>query len=362
MEGKTTDKALPQPLLKPARPVGIVGYGAYVPRYRLPASEVSRIWTDGTAALPVGEKSVPGLDEDVVTMSIEAARNALARAGIDPLGIRAVWVGSESHPYSVKPSSTIVAEAIGVSPSTQAGDWEFACKAGSEALVAAMAMVGSRMADYALAIGMDTAQGRPGDALEYTAAAGGAAFIIGPAEEALAVIQSSYSYVTDTPDFWRRADMKYPEHGQRFTGEPAYFEHITKAASTLMEANGTKPSDYQYAVFHQPNAKFPQSVGAMLGFNKEQIATGLLSPQIGNTYAGAAIIGLTAVLDAAKPGERILVTSYGSGAGSDAFDILVTDALLERRDRANFTHDYISRRTPIDYAVYARYRGKITMK
>jgi hydroxymethylglutaryl-CoA synthase len=357
-EKKTPEKLL----LQPAHKVGIIGYGAYVPRYRLPGTEVSRIWAGGQAGLPVKEKSLPGPDEDVVTMSIEAARNALARAAIDPQEIRAVWVGSESHPYAVKPSGTIVAEAIGASSSIQAGDWEFACKAGTEAMVAAMGLVGSQMAKYALAIGMDTAQGRPGDALEYTAAAGGAAFIIGAAEEALAVIQASYSYVTDTPDFWRRADMKYPEHGQRFTGEPAYFEHITQAARTLMQEMGTSAMDYQYAVFHQPNAKFPQNVGAMLGFSKEQIEAGLLSPVIGNTYAGAALIGLTAVLDVAKPGDRILMTSYGSGAGSDAFDLLVTDALLERRGRAPMTKEYIARRTPVDYATYARYRGKITME
>jgi hydroxymethylglutaryl-CoA synthase len=357
-EKKTPEKLL----LQPTHKVGIIGYGAYVPRYRLPGTEVSRIWAGGQAGLPVKEKSLPGPDEDVVTMSIEAARNALARAAIDPQEIRAVWVGSESHPYAVKPSGTIVAEAIGVSSSIQAGDWEFACKAGTEAMVAAMGLVGSQMAKYALAIGMDTAQGRPGDALEYTAAAGGAAFIIGAAEEALAIIQASYSYVTDTPDFWRRADMKYPEHGQRFTGEPAYFEHITQAARTLMQEMGTSAMDYQYAVFHQPNAKFPQNVGAMLGFSKEQIEAGLLSPVIGNTYAGAALIGLTAVLDVAKPGDRILMTSYGSGAGSDAFDLLVTDALLERRGRAPMTKEYIARRTPVDYATYARYRGKITME
>jgi len=349
-------------LLRPSRPVGIIGYGAYVPRYRLPAAEIARVWRGGAGSLPIQEKSVPGPDEDVATMSIEAARNALRRAQIAAEHLRAVWVGSESHPYAVKPTSTLVAEAIGAVPHIQAGDWEFACKAGTEAIVAAMGFVGSGMAAYALAIGMDTAQGKPGDALEYTAAAGGAAYIIGPAEEALARIEASYSYVTDTPDFWRRAYQKYPEHGQRFTGEPAYFHHISSAATRLMDALGTTPADYRYAVFHQPNAKFPQRVAAKLGFTKEQIAPGLLVPMIGNTYSGAAIIGLSAVLDIAEPGDRILVTSFGSGAGSDAFDIHVTEKIRSRQTLAPRTMDYINRRTEIDYAAYARLRGKILMK
>jgi hydroxymethylglutaryl-CoA synthase len=349
-------------LLKPSHPVGIVGYGAYVPRYRLPASEVARVWTDSQAMLPIKEKSVPGLDEDVATMSIEAARNALNRAGIPPTEIRAVWVGSESHPYAVKPTSTLVAEAIGAVPNVQAADWQFACKAGTEAMVAAIGFVGSGMAHYALAIGMDTAQGRPGDALEYTAGAGGAAFVLGPAEESLATIDATYSYVTDTPDFWRRQYAKYPEHGQRFTGEPAYFKHITAAGQVMLDATHTTAADYKFAVFHQPNTKFPQRAAEMLGFSKEQIATGLLVPVIGNTYAGAAIIGLTAILDIAVPGDRILMVSFGSGAGSDAFSLTVTGAIDERRNRAPHTQDYIARRTPIDYATYARYRGKLTMK
>jgi hydroxymethylglutaryl-CoA synthase len=350
-------------LLKPSNPVGIIGYGAYVPRYRLPAKEVARIWTGGkVSGLPIKEKAVPGLDEDVITMSIEAARNAMKRAQVDPAEIRAVWIGSESHPYAVKPSSTIIAEVIGAAPHIQAADMEFACKAGTEAIVMAMGLVGSKMAHYAVAIGMDTAQGKPGDALEYTAAAGGAAFVIGPADESMAVINASYSYVTDTPDFWRREHQVYPEHGQRFTGEPAYFKHITSAGKVLMEACGTVPKDYKWAVFHQPNTKFPQRAASLLGFAPEQIAPGLLSPVIGNTYAGAAIIGLTAILDIAEPGDRILMVSFGSGAGSDAFDIVVTDKLLERRDRALKTQDYIARRTEIDYATYARMRGKIIMK
>ena len=197
--------------MQPNRPVGIVGYGAYVPRYRLVSQEVSELWTDGNAVSPVREKSVPGLDEDVATMSIEAARNAMRRAVRSSArdesslaaNLGAVWVGSESHPYAVKPTSTIVAEAIGATPYTQAADWQFACKAGTEAMQAAIGFVGSGMTEYALAVGMDAAQGRPGDALEYTAGAGGAAYLLGPAEEALAVIDGSISFVSDTPDFPR---------------------------------------------------------------------------------------------------------------------------------------------------------------
>jgi hydroxymethylglutaryl-CoA synthase len=349
-------------LLTPNRLVGISGYGAYVPRYRLPAKEVSRIWTGGAGGVPVQEKSVAGMDEDVATMSIEAARNALTRGGINPEEIRVVWVGSESHPYAVKPTSTIVAEALGIVPHTQAADWEFACKAGTEAMVAAVGMVGSGMADYALAIGMDTAQARPGDALEYTAAAGGAAFLLGLEEDALAVIESTYSYVTDTPDFWRRAYQKYPEHGQRFTGEPAYFKHITSAGKAYLEATNTTASDYAYAVFHQPNTKFPTRVGKSLGFSQEQIAPGLLVPMIGNTYSGSAIIGLTAILDVAAPGDKILMVSYGSGAGSDAFGLMVTERISERRDLAPKTQSYIDRRTEIDYATYMRMRSMMVVK
>lgn len=347
-------------LLKPSKSVGIVGYGAYVPRYRLAGQAISELWTEGNAVPPVREKAVPGLDEDVATMSIEAARNAVARAryadpSFNPSGLGAVWVGSESHPYAVKPTSTIVAEAIGATPYTQAADWQFACKAGTEAIQAAIGFVGSGMAAYALAIGMDAAQGRPGDALEYTAGAGGAAFIVGPAEHALVEIEGSVSYVTDTPDFWRRQYEKFPEHAGRFTGEPAYFHHITSSVAALLQQMNLSPSDFAHAVFHQPNVKFPLKVGEELGFKREQLRAGLLVNEIGNTYAGSAVIGLTAVLDIAQPGERILLASFGSGAGSDAFCLRVKK-VVPAKDVWT-TREYVQRRVPIDYAQYSRLKG-----
>ncbi|MFQ6089661.1 MAG: hydroxymethylglutaryl-CoA synthase [Candidatus Methanofastidiosia archaeon] len=344
--------------MRTLREVGIIGYGAYIPMYRIKTSEMAGVWGKDTEAVPIKEKSVPGPDEDAVTIGIEAARNALRRSQIHPERIKAVWTGSESKPYAVKPSSTIIAEAIGATPEVDAADWEFACKAGTEAMQACFGLVGSGMANYAMALGVDTAQGKPADHLEYTAAAGGAAFLIGRREESIAYLEASYSYVTDTPDFFRRQHTQYPEHGNRFTGAPAYFNHIICATKNLMELLSYTPEDYDLVVFHQPNTKFPIRVAKILGFEIEKVIPGLVIPYVGNTYAGSSLIGFASTLDGAKPGDKILCVSYGSGAGSDAFSFVVTDLIEERRNLAPKVKDYVERRVEIGYAIYSRFRKK----
>jgi hydroxymethylglutaryl-CoA synthase len=296
-------------------------------------------------------------------MGIEATAQALRRRRIPAGDIRAVWVGTESKPYAVKPTATIVAEALGLTPQVSAADLEFACKAGSEAMLVAIGYVGSGMAPYAIAIGMDTAQSEPGDSLEYTAAAGGAAFVIGRGEEAIAMIEASFSFVTDTPDFFRRAHRHYPQHGQRFTGAQAYFYHSLQAARTLLEGLGRTAQDYRWAVFHQPNPIFVLRLARELGFQREQIEPGFLVPYIGNTYAGSSLIGLAGVLDVAQPGDRILFTSYGSGAGSDAMSLGVTQRILTLGQRRPTVRDLINRKREVrDYGIYLKLQGKIRME
>jgi len=344
--------------------VGIITYGAYIPKYRITVEEIARVWganaNDITNGLGVIEKSVPDYDENTATFAVEAIRSALRRRDINRDEIKAIYVGSESHPYAVKPTSVTVGEAIGATPVLTAADYEFACKAGTAAIQTAMGLVSSGMMKYAVAIGADTAQGAPGDALEYTAAAGGAAFVIGN-DNPIAEITDTCSFTSDTPDFWRREGEAYPQHGGRFSGEPGYFKHVESAAKLMMERQGTKPSDYTYAIFHQPNGKFPQRAAKNLGFTSKQIKPGLLSPYLGNTYSGAVPLGLAAVLDIAKPGDRIFVTSYGSGAGSDAFDIQVTDAINSAIDRSKgpTVESMLEKKKYLDYAIYARHKGKI---
>ncbi|MFW6145056.1 MAG: hydroxymethylglutaryl-CoA synthase, partial [Candidatus Natronoplasma sp.] len=239
--------------MKPKEDVGIKGYAGYVPKYRITPKEIGEVWgKDGEMmgkGLRIKSKSVPSPDEDVVTIATQAAKWAVQRTEIESKDLEAIYVGSESHPYAVKPTATIVAASLAASPDLTAADYEFACKAGTAAFQTCMGLVASGMIKNGMAIGADTSQGAPGDALEYSAAAGGAAYIIG-SENILAKIEHTCSYTTDTPDFWRREGEKYPQHGGRFTGKPAYFKHITNCTNKLLEETGKEPEDYDYAVFH----------------------------------------------------------------------------------------------------------------
>ncbi len=344
---------------------GIVGYGAYIPRNRIRAEEIAHQWGKDAESIRAGlllqEKSVPGLDEDTITISVAAGRAALARAGVDPQKVGALYIGSESHPYAVKPSGTVVSEALGIGPHVHVADFEFACKAGTEAMFVALGLVESGRVEYAMGIGADTSQGAPSDALEYSASAGGSAYIFGK-DNVMADVVDAVSYTTDTPDFWRREGEFYPRHGGRFTGEPAYFKHVLSATKLILERTGLKPADFRYAVLHMPNGKFPLSAGKQLGFTREQLEPGWIVPTMGNTYSGSSPTGLAATLDIVEPDRLILITSFGSGAGSDSFVLRTTDALVERRGRAPSVRSMLDGpRRYLTYGEYVKLREKIRM-
>lgn len=334
----------------------IVGFGMYVPSERIQASVIAEEWQQDTSAiirgLGVTEKSVPATGEDTFTLAYEAGKQALEVAQIPSSQLSAVYVGSESHPYAVKPTSGMVAAALECHPFCHAADLEFACKAGTAAMQIVDSMVRSGQISYGLAIGADTAQSRPGDALEYTAAAGAAAFIIGKAEDkrALCRIDHTLSFTTDTPDFWRPNDETYPHHAGRFTGEPAYFHHMRETILGMLETAKMTKEEIDHVVLHMPNAKFPERMAKEFGFTKEQMEHGFIVPTIGNTYSACSPLGLAHVLQEAKKSERILLVSYGSGAGCDAF------LMTMLRDGV---------RLPVDtreksYLTYSEYRTRST--
>jgi hydroxymethylglutaryl-CoA synthase len=347
-----------QQIVKPKKEYempGIVGYGVYTSKFRIKEGMI--------------ERSVPFFDEDSITAAVEAGKMALIHSSIDPLLVAKVYVGSESNPYAVKPIASKVAQVLKLGEedkeegvqTVDAIDTEFACKAASSMFkdAAALAYYPSVRGHCNMVIGTDNSQAapreEPGGELDFFVGYGASAFLFGM-HDVIAQIEGWCSCTSDTPDFWRRDREPHPRHGGRFTGEPAYFKHVSKAATRLMEKLRLQPKDVSYFVSHQPNLIFPVRVAKELGFKEEQFLPGLQVAKLGNTYSGSSLIGLASVLDIAKPNDRILVVSYGSGAGSDGYSFIVTDQILEKRGRQKFTiHQQIQSKN-IEYVDYETYR------
>jgi hydroxymethylglutaryl-CoA synthase len=332
---------------------GIVGYGFYTSRFRIKEGKLAR--------------SVPFIDEDAVTAAVEAGKLTLIHSGVDSSLVGKVYVGSESNPYAVKPISSKVAQVLklgeedGDVQAVDAVDTEFACKAASSMFKDAAALVNypNSGVKYAIVIGADNSQaaprGCPGGELDMFVGYGGSAFLFGK-YDVIAEIEGWYSCTSDTPDFWRRDGEPFPMHGGRFTGEPAYFKHVKKATKQLMERLNLQAGDVDYFVTHQPNPQFPVKVAKQLGFRDEQYTVSLQVNNFGNTYSGCSPTGLAAVLDVAKPEQRILITSYGSGAGSDAYLLRTTSQLVDKRKRQKLNVKFQAENPFVEYVDYITYR------
>jgi hydroxymethylglutaryl-CoA synthase len=332
---------------------GIVGYGVYTSRFRI---------KEGTM-----ERSVPFIDEDAVTAAVEAGKLTLIHSGVDSSLVGKIYVGSESNPYAVKPIASKVAHVLKLGEEDEdvqgvdAVDTEFACKAGSSMFKDASSLVNypNSGVKYAMVIGADNSQaaprGCPGGELDAFVGYGGSAYLFGKSD-VIAEIEGWYSCTSDTTDFWRRDGEPFPMHGGRFTGDPAYFKHVRKAATKLMERLNLKPDDLDYFVAHQPNPQFPVKIAKELGFKDDQYAASLQIRQFGNTYSACSLIGLAAILDIAKPEARILVTSYGSGAGSDAYLFRTTSQLSDKRRRQKMSVRYQAESPFLEYVDYTTYR------
>ncbi|MFN4212585.1 MAG: hydroxymethylglutaryl-CoA synthase, partial [Microgenomates group bacterium] len=293
-------------------------------------------------------------DEDSLTMAFEAS--FLALDGFKEKDkIKVVFFGSETPPYAVNPSSTILAEFLGIEKNYLGRDHQIACKATTGAMISALGLISSGFTEYALIVASDKGVAKTHDPLEYTVGAGAVSLLLGGKDVLLEVVDFT-SFSSDTPDFWRREGIRYPSHGGRFTGKPSYFYHIKEASLNLLKKSKLNPPNFKFAIFHMPNGKFPLEIGLSLGFTKEQLLPGLIVSFLGNCYTASALMGLLAVLEKAKVGDLIFLASYGSGAGSDAFVFRVTKNINTARRNFNLK---LKDKQYIDYPTYLKFMGTI---
>lgn len=328
---------------------GIIGYGVYIPKFRLEQKEAAIPWGSWSA----GEKSVCGTDEDVVTMAAEATDNAMKHAGIDPAQIGAIYFGTASSPYIEQYVSPILAEMLGLRPETTRIDYLGSVNGLANALLGCLDAIAAKRIKCGLVIGGEDRATAPGTEGDANFGAGAMAMVIGTTGT-IADFEGMHTYSTLFLDRWRSVKDAWVSNlnDNRFDREYGYQKHVSEACKGLLEKLGRKAQDYTYAVFAQPDERIPTLPAKDLGIQKDKLAPGIASI-VGDLGSCSSFISLARILDKAKADETILFGSYGSGA-SNAMSLVVRNQIEQKRKKLVPVEKYINRKQNITYTNYLR--------
>jgi len=346
---------------------GIISYGVAIPKYRIEAAEIWKVWKNLAPSffdlLSIGERGVLGPEEDTLTLAVKAARQALERSGVEPERIGAVLLGSGTSPYATKAATTVMVDALALPPHILAADVQCADKSGSTALWLAAGMIESGQIDYALVVGADTINRHtpPGMVLEYVASAGAVAFVLGK-ENPIADLEAFASHTCDQNDYFRTEGERFIQAGAGFYGWVANWgllDHIVPAGQALFARTGLTPVDFAKFAVPQKTGLRPLMTMGKLELDMMQVLPYVLTAQIGDCGAAGVLLSLAHILDFSEPGERIGVIDYGAGAGCDAWSLVCTPALAERRPQNGLVIQQLDDKIMVDYATMVKYEQKL---
>jgi hydroxymethylglutaryl-CoA synthase len=331
--------------------IGITGYSVYIPRYRMGRKTISESmrWLGG-GGLP-GEKAVANYDEDSITMAVAAAMDCL-----DGAAVEGVYFATTTHPYREGDGAAIIGTALNASSHIRTADFTGSLKAGTSALLSACETVKGGGAKNILVCAADSRQGRPGTAMEMMFGDAAGAVTIG-AEGVIAAIKGSFSLSYDFPDYRRLASDNYVHSvEERFIREEGYAKFIQEAISGLFTRYGVTAQNFAKIAFPCLNAGQYAGVGKKLGFQPDQLQEPLLNT-VGETGAASPIVLLAGMLDAAKPGDNLLIAGYGNGA--EVLWFSATDKIGEMKNRGMLERSIAQKRELTSYERYLVFRGML---
>jgi len=306
---------------------GIIRYGAYVPLYRLNREEIARTW-GGRVAVP-GERAVANFDEDSITMGVAAAMDCIG--GIDQERIDGFHFATTTSPYREKQSASIAAAALNLRRDVFTADCTNSLTSGTSAIRAALDSVKAGTAGQALVAAADCRLGMPGSEFEQAFGDGAAALLFGDVGVAVEV-EGMYSHYEAMTDVWRmQSDLFVKSWEDRFVFEEGYLRNMREAGYAVMSRYGLTANDFAKVVLYGADPRSLSRACAALGFDVKAQLQDPMFDRLGNTGSAFALMELVAALEEAKPGDRILLMSYGDGC--DAFILRVTEEIENIRDR-----------------------------
>jgi 3-hydroxy-3-methylglutaryl CoA synthase len=331
---------------------GITSYGAYIPFYRLNRTTIylSLGWLNPASLLP-GEKAVANYDEDSLTMAVASAMDCLT--GTDREKIDGLFFATTTTPYKERQNAGIIATALDLCPSIRTCDFTTSIKAGTGALISAYDAVTSGSAKNVLVCASDCRVGKPGGFQEEIYGDGAAAFLLGNSG-VIASIEGTYSVSYDFVDSWRADKDRYNRAWEdRWIRDEGYGKFISEAISGLLEKYNLTPKDFAKVAYPCLYIRAHADIGKRLGFEPGQIQDHLFT-STGHTGTAYPLMMLVAALEDAKPGDKILVASYGNG--SDALFLEVTKEIEKARDRRGMRKHLAAKKDLGSYEKYVTFR------
>jgi hydroxymethylglutaryl-CoA synthase len=328
---------------------GIVSYGAYIPKYRLSRDMIARAWRSGSMG---GEKAVASYDEDSITLAVDAALNCLG--DLDPKKIDGLYFACTTPPYKEKQSASLIATAVDLRRDVITTDFSDSLRAGASALKAAFDAIESQSAKQILVTTADCRMGAAQSDYEQILGDGAAAFLLGNSNT-IADLMASQAISDEFTDTWRMEDDKYVKSWEdRFANIYGYTSAVQSAVDALFKKYSLKPADFAKLVLYAPNGRQQADMAKKLGFDvKTQLVDSLFSI-VGNTGAALAPMMLAAALEESKPGDKILVVSYGDGAQALVFQVTPDIANMKNHRTVK---NYIASRTLLPtYENYVQFR------
>jgi len=336
---------------------GILSFGAYIPRRRLSRSAIyaTNAWfAPGLKGLSKGERAIADWDEDPITMAVEAARDALT--GIDRATIAETILASTTFPFADRQNAGIVKEALTLSDNSGTMDVGGSLRAGTTALLHAL---GSSDGRSRLCIAADLRLSRPASEAELLNGDSSAALVVGQGA-VIARHCGSHTVSVDFVDHYRAAGSDY-DYGweSRWIRDEGYHGVLVDALKSGLAVLGTQAADIDRVIIPLVMRGAVASVAKKAGF-RDGAAADVLLEQVGDGGAGHSLLMLVAALEAAKPGEKILLVGFGQGV--DMILLEATDALLDLPARRGVAGS-IARRSPdSNYARWLFHRGQLDLE
>ena len=339
---------------------GLIAYGAYLPKARLQRAEIAKAhaWVaPGLKGLAKGERTTANWDEDAVTMSVEAVRDALS--GLDGGTVGGVYMASTTFPFLDRQNAGIVADALVLPEGILTLDIASSMRAGTSALTVALKSAAG-FDGPVVVVGAERSKTKAASPLEMTRGDGAAALIVGRGEDVIARLIGQHTHAVDFVDHFRGEgdDFDYSWE-ERWVRDEGYLKIVPAAVRAVLDQTGTDAATITRFIFPVAAKRVAGQIAKAVGISETAVADNL-QETVGEVGSAHALLMLVAALEGAQPGERILVASFGQGC--DALIFEVTEAITRLPARAGVTGALARRRAETRYSRYLAFNNLLTME